>query len=372
MPTDNTALPACNTKPPTQFPEDKDFIYQIADSIPDLLYVIDLKKLKIIYINKAAKEALGYTPEQILKMKRSFIDIFLNPQHKEKACAFLKSFEGTSGWQTQRFNYKIKTRMDTWRYFHCRHSVFKSDEHGKPLQIIGIAQDITGDKKVEDNRIRLKLKQQKAISKAILKTQEEERKRIAEALHNGLGQVLYGVKLSLDILDPDTSNPKKNNKEIKKTIRHLLDDAIEETRTISFELMPAILKDFGLAIAIRDLLRKKLAKTSIRVSIHFSGLKNRLDPDLEIAIFRIVQEIINNVIKHAHASSISLNINKVSDYIQMKITDDGLGFNYEKALNSKGFGMRSIMNRLELLNGHLNIDSEPEKGSVFLIDIPLN
>lgn len=352
--------------------ENQYIIKSVTDASPDILFILSLPDLAMVYTNKAVNDILHYSPGQIMEMGGSFTENNTHPEDKEKILNYFASVSNQKNYPLRELHYRMKDALGDWHHIRCRHSVYKTDENGLPLQLIGVRQDITEYKKVVETRIKTKMKRQKDISSAILQTQEEERKRIAEALHNSLGQVLYGARLNLNRLDPDKSNMNKNNAEIKKIIGDLLDDAIKETKTISFELMPATLEDFGLETAIKDILRNKLEKTAIKYSVYISGLKNRLAPEIEIAIFRIVQELINNLIKHARASQAEVNVNRGSDYIIIKITDNGTGFS-AGSMNTKGngFGLRSIINRVKFLNGNINFDSDNGQGSIVTIDIPL-
>lgn len=351
--------------------ENQQFIKSVADATPDMLYVIDLDEIRISYINKSVEEILHYRPEEIIKMGSSIMDILIHPHDQRMVLRYFQSFTTLPEPPLKEIEYRLKDAQEEWHFIRCRHTVFKKDDKGIPCQLIGVARDVTEYKKLEEERIKIKIRQQKAISEAILKTQEEERKRIAEALHNSLGQILYAAKLNLDILEPSPSTA-KNNLELKKMVNELLEDAITETKTISFELMPAILNDFGLETALKDLVRKKLVKSGIVYQLTLLGLKNRMGNDLETAVFRIVQELVNNLIKHSMASNADIYVNKGSDFILIKLSDNGVGFNPQEAMkNNAGFGLLSIKNRVKLLNGKLSLRSGKNEGTQITIDIPL-
>ena len=352
--------------------ENQHFIKSIADSTPDMLYVIDLETQKIIYINKAIYNLLGYTPDQIINRKGSIINLLFHPKDQEIIKKLFKSFNTKSYHKLADMEYRMKDASGEWHYIQGRHSVFKVDNKGFVTQLLGIGHNVTSLKQFQEDQLSQKLKQQQAISQTILNTQEEERKRIAEALHNSLGQILYGAKLSLSMLDFEKKSTEISNLEIKKIVNDLLEEAIVETKTISFELTPGTLKDFGLETALKDLLNKKFQKTQLKSSLHLIGLKNRIDPDLEITIFRIVQELINNSIKHSHAQNVDLYISKLSDYVYINLTDDGIGFNKELTNdNYKGFGLKNIRNRVMVLNGNFIINTKVNKGTQISIEFPL-
>ncbi|MBV8389737.1 MAG: PAS domain-containing protein [Mucilaginibacter sp.] len=207
--------------------------------------------------------------------------------------------------------------------------------------------------------------QQQQIFRTILDTQEQERKRIAENLHNGLGQLLYGVKLSLDQLDEKDADTV--SAQIVRNTDRLLNDAINEARRISHELMPAILEDFGLKTAIEDISRQ--FKDKIRFKCRFKGLANKLDKYVEIAVFRIIQELMTNAAKHSNATEASVMLEIYKTHIVILVQDNGKGFDLPGE-KGDGIGLKTIHNKVSLLNGKINIVSKPGEGTVINIDIP--
>lgn len=208
--------------------------------------------------------------------------------------------------------------------------------------------------------------QKQQIFRTILDTQEEERKRIAENLHNSLGQILYGTKLSLSqVLKADLN---ENDKESLKNVDKLLNDAITESRRLSHELMPVILEDFGLKTAIEDICRQ--FSGNINFKCRFSGLNKRLDRYIEIAIYRIVQEIMMNIVKHSGATEALVALELKKAHILVLIQDNGVGFDLQRKKRD-GIGLKTIRNKVSLLNGNINIISSPGNGMITNIDIPV-
>ena len=196
-------------------------------------------------------------------------------------------------------------------------------------------------------------------------TQEVERKRIAEALHNSLGQILYAAKLSLGTIDK--SSIAESDQENLKSADKLLNDAITESRRLSHELMPVILEDFGLKTAIEDICRKLSGKTQFKC--RFKGSIKQIDKYVEVAIYRLVQELVMNVINHSGASNSLVAVEVYADRIVVLVQDDGRGFN---ALKEKkgGIGLKTIRNNVNLLNGRINITSKAGNGTSINIEIP--
>jgi signal transduction histidine kinase len=221
--------------------------------------------------------------------------------------------------------------------------------------LIGIIMDYTEKKRLEAEAEHMRTEHQREINAAVLLAEENERKRMSEALHDSIGQLLYGVKLQVDHLH-DTGQS-----HVIKQVNELLDTAIRETRNLSFELSPAILVDFGLKDALEELARR-LSMPNFQVVPHVTGLAGRLDLTLETYIFRIVQELINNCMKHANATSVQINIIKNKKII-IEVIDNGQGFSVKTTGKPKGTGFSSIRNRISVYNGSFHVDSEPGKGT---------
>ena len=248
-----------------------------------------------------------------------------------------------------------------------------SNEEKISLKFIGADIDITEQVKLQKEKEQLE-KQQKdmqAIQKqrifwTTLNAQEEERKRIAESLHNGLGQLLYGVKLSLEQLNinKELADPKwlKN----KQRTDQLLSQSIQESRRISHELSPAILNDFGLQEAIKVICQQ--FRPSILINCKFIGFHQRLHKNIEIAIYRTVQELLMNIVKHAKASKAAVKIEMTKKTVIITVQDNGIGFNNTN--KSNGIGLVTIRNKVKLLNGEFKLLSGDKEGSIIRISIP--
>jgi PAS domain S-box-containing protein len=239
------------------------------------------------------------------------------------------------------------------------------DEAGRNSRFVGIMLDVTNQVKLEAEAAQLKEDQQKNITLASLKAGENERRRISDALHDGVSQLLYGIKMKLDLLDKFAEDP------ILLDLNNLLSQTIKETRNISFELAPAILTDFGLPATI-DELTKRLSTPRMRISARLSGFESRGDIVQETIIFRIIQELVNNCMKHSGASQVLIEIkkNKIKG-VSIIVKDNGKGFDYNiKEQKPGGAGLSSIKNRLSLYNGVLHIKSEPGKGTQVNIVLP--
>lgn len=228
--------------------------------------------------------------------------------------------------------------------------------------ILIIVRDMTERNQLAEEATRLRLRQQQAVLAAILTTQETERKRIAEALHNGLGQLLYATKLSLESCGQAPAS-------VYGALR-LLEEAIRATRTISFELTPGILEDFGLRTALEELV-KRVAPARLPVRLHLAHLDQRLPAPVEIAVYRIVQELLNNVMKHAQATEVEVHVVRNQDRVEVSVEDNGRGF--EPAVLASqpltGIGLAGVRNRVALLGGELSVNSQLGRGTIISFEL---
>jgi signal transduction histidine kinase len=210
------------------------------------------------------------------------------------------------------------------------------------------------------------LKWQQARIAAEINTLENERKRIADDLHDELGPLLSAIKLQINHLEPtnetETAVLEKSSDQI--------DSIIQRFREISYDLLPNTLVRKGLVKATEEFISK--LKPVHPINISFNYCEFTLVPAREINLYRILQEIIHNTVKHARATTLSISIQKNNKMLLLKTKDDGVGFNYsEKTQIAKGLGLLSIHSRVELLGGQLSVTSQPGAGTIFEIEMPL-
>ncbi len=214
-------------------------------------------------------------------------------------------------------------------------------------------------------------RQQNELFNAIVTTQDQERKRIAQDIHDSLGSVLSAAKLKLSSLEESKKLLSPDQLEKYQTSLDLLDEASTELRNISHNIMPATLSKLGLEAALQSLIDKIGAHSKMQISFTAHAFKGRIEETTEMSIYRIILELLNNIVKHAAAEKVSIQIIKYPAYINLMIEDNGRGFNYHNALEEKkGIGLGNILSRVEYLNGTFEIDSVTGKGTTVIIEIP--
>jgi two-component system NarL family sensor kinase len=214
------------------------------------------------------------------------------------------------------------------------------------------------------------MKQQELATKAVLAAEEKERQRIARDLHDGVGQMMSVAKMNLSAFESDFQFLDKDQQESFEKIINLVDESCREVRTVSHNMMPNALLKNNLAIAIKDFV-DKIENSSLKVRVYTEGLDDRMDSNLEIVLYRVIQECVNNVIKHADASRLDISVLKDKQGISATIEDNGKGFDIGDKDKFEGIGLKNIITRIEYLKGMVDFDSSPGRGTLIALNVPL-
>jgi signal transduction histidine kinase len=213
----------------------------------------------------------------------------------------------------------------------------------------------------------IKIENQKKILQATIETQERERKRIAQDLHDAISAKLNVLNLHANMLMDKSLNPDEESNALSNIVSITM-NVLDNSRQIAHNLLPPILSKFGLKAALEELLNEFESTKKVRIKSNINYRKS-LTKNEELHLFRILQEFINNSIKHANATELRLEIIETTDELVIVYKDNGIGFNVKKALNKNGLGLKNIKSRVAILNGTLFIDSLRGKGSTFNIKI---
>ena len=223
---------------------------------------------------------------------------------------------------------------------------------------------------LQQQRIReLEKDKQLVAVDAMLKGQEDERSRLAKDLHDGLGGLLSGVKFSL-INMKDNLIITPDNMTVFERSLDMLDTSIKELRRVAHNMMPEMLTKFGLDEAVKEYCNSINTTKLLTVKYQSLGMEGRLDKSVEIIIYRIVQELLNNTMKHAAATEAFVQLIREGNRLNVVVEDNGKGFDTGLMENSKGAGLANVRSRVDYLKGQLDIHAEPEKGT--LVNIEFN
>lgn len=205
--------------------------------------------------------------------------------------------------------------------------------------------------------------------KAVFDAQEEERQRIAKDLHDGVGQQISAVKIHLQGFKKETAAKFPDGNSEIDNIVEMISETGNDIRNISHQMMPRALTELGLVAALEDMLEKSFKYHNIEYSFENHGLENRLPDHVEIGLYRIAQELINNILKHAGASKVDVQLMKTKSHCILIVQDDGKGLGDKD--KSDGIGMMNISNRLRTLKGELNMESDTGAGTTATIRVAL-
>ncbi|MCE7042668.1 PAS domain S-box protein [Dyadobacter sp. CY312] len=255
------------------------------------------------------------------------------------------------------------------------------DNYGDLYQYLVVSNDITKRKNTEnelwlltDEKMHRKETEQHIRSLSIITGQEKERERVAAEIHDGIGQMLTSLRMKLEQVDDRMEH---KDPEILK-VNELLSSIIFETKRICADLLPSVLEDFGLRSAIRELV-KTCRETASSITFHLEEniQVDSLPREVEIGVFRILQEALNNAIKHSQAKTIEIHVDNDIEFLNMIIQDNGKGFYfdsqyiYSREKFPKAHGLRGMKERADLLNSVINISSEPGNGTTVQLELPL-
>ena len=212
------------------------------------------------------------------------------------------------------------------------------------------------------------------ISRGVLQLQEEERTRISRDLHDGIGQSLTALRIQLELLEQRVAERDRALSPDAASARELAESCLAEVRQLARVLRPPMLDDLGLGPTLRWLARTLQEKTGVSIELRLEGEEGRSDPAVETIVYRLVQEALTNVVKHAAAASAAVTVSKETGRIRVRVEDTGRGFDAAQILSSAedaGLGVRGMRDRVHFFNGRFTVRSAPGSGTVVEAEIPL-
>ena len=322
----------------------------ILDSLPDMVIHID-REMKVIWANKAALEASHDMTGQFCYKAFNRYDGFCNE------CPGRKAMKTDSN---HRKIMEEENNEGSNKVYDCLALPFI--EENEVTGAIVIIRDITEQQR-KTNEIR-------DLNESIRQSREQERQRIAKDLHDGIGQTILAAKLNFQTFEKDM----EKYKDRFDVGLEFIDKASQELREVYSNLFPSVLADLGLEAAVRWFCKQYLEAKGVTTEIVLD-INNQLSAETEVNIYRILQEISSNIIKHSHADyvKILINNNDERNLLDLEVTDNGLGFEYDKDKRPSGsFGLSDIQERVKSMQGSFDIKTSPGEGTMINIKVPLN
>jgi PAS domain S-box-containing protein len=332
---------------------------ELFENSKDALYIHDLNG-KYTSVNRAAEKLSGYPREEIIG--RSFLD-FVCPECVPQVLALL----GEKPAKATETNYEVEIFTKEGQRIPVEVSSRLIRKDQVPVAIEGSVRDITEIKKAHEAS--------RTYSRRLIEAQEGERRHISRELHDQIGQILTAVKINLYALQRKCDSP-ETRASIDDNLK-VIDEAFAQVRNLSVDLRPLLLDDFGLVVALRWYLARQTnnSEVSAKFVSHALDDEDRFSSEVETACFRIVQEAVTNVIRHAGASYIFVSVVRRQNELHLLIRDDGVGFDLQALRNGASgtstLGLRGMEERVQALRGTINIRSEPGKGTRIRARLPL-
>ncbi|HFA49016.1 MAG TPA: hypothetical protein ENJ95_08365 [Bacteroidetes bacterium] len=214
------------------------------------------------------------------------------------------------------------------------------------------------------------IRHQERLLQATVESVEAERKRISKDLHDGIGQQLSGLKMAWQQLSEKWRSESPAQAEKLDGLTNILNDAATEVRNISHQMMPASLRQLGLTAALQDMLQKSFSHTSVKYEFEQMGADGRFAENIEIGLYRIAQELINNIIKHSNAQSVSVELFKTKTHLVLTVEDDGKGFDMEN-MEDAGNGLHNISSRAKSVKGKIQFEQRSGSGVSATVRVPI-
>lgn len=232
--------------------------------------------------------------------------------------------------------------------------------YGDALPVImAVVTDITERKKAKER-----------LLSAIMSAEDNERERISSEIHNGLQQTLICASLQLEQIKAEDEEEYANNVAFNQGL-DFLNTAINESRAIAHALLPKTVEDNGLADSLEEMVRRINLLSQVKISLKFDFNDSLLEISIALRLYNIIQEALNNALKHANASFIDISITLNKNKLELLIIDDGVGFEFSTLDTNKSFGLHSMQQKVKAISGELKIESAPGNGTNIRVEVPL-
>lgn len=313
-----------------------------------------------IYRNETLMEMIGYQNDNAKGL--SWWLRRIHPEDRTRVSDKVKEITENNlhSWQDE---YRFK--CSDGQYKHVRDKGIVIYENGLPVKMVGSLHDVSRMKELENRLDHEKLQRQQEVSETVIQVQEKERTRIGHELHDNVNQILSSARLFVDMLHPRDEEQTM----AKEKTQQYLTMAIEEIRRLSREMVTPQFKELGLVPAIAALVEDLNLTNKIRFSFTHTGMNETLSSGKKVTLFRIVQEQTKNILTHSQASEAHVQLIETDDKIELKIEDNGIGF--ESSQTHRGIGLSNIYERISFYQGTVKIQTSPGKGCSVIVSLPV-
>jgi two-component system sensor histidine kinase UhpB len=323
----------------------------VAKATNDAIWDWDLQTDKILLVGDTYQRLFGYVTLHSINPKELWSKS-IHPEDRDRVIEKLTRTIKEAKSHLWEDEYRLKKADDTYAYVRDRAYIMYNAAQ-QPVRVIGAIADITEKRKAAE----LILNQQQYTAEAVLMAQERERTALGEELHDNINQILSAAKLFLEVA---AHEPDKTPEFLERGKNHVL-TAIDEIRKLSKKLVAGNVEGMGLRPSIDHLIADLKVVQKVDISLEIDDIdESELSVSQKITIFRIIQEQLNNILKHANAKHVNIRLKSDEGHVHLHINDDGRGFDMKA--RKKGVGLSNMLNRVRLYNGKIDIDAAPGKG----------
>lgn len=334
----------------------------LSKATKDAIWDLNIKEGRVSR-SYGIKEIFGYADNTVFEAPDWWAGN-LHPDDRERVVNKIEYHlnNNITHWEDE---YRFRCADGSYKFVYDRGFIM-IDEDNKPYRMIGAMMDMTTLKQLENKLIKERVKHQKMLAKASLDGQEKEKNEIGKELHDNINQILATVKLYIESV---ISTLGGENELLNKSLQHL-QLCIEEIRKLSKSLVAPGIKEIGIVDSIKDLIETISLTKLFKIDFDYNGFGvNDLSIQQQLAIYRIVQEQLNNIIKYAHASNVYIKLSGDENEVCLEICDNGKGF--DLATKRAGIGLMNIQSRAGLLNGSVVINSSEGAGCTIMVHLPV-
>lgn len=343
--------------------ENRQLLEKTLHSIRSAVFVVSAKTDRILECNPGASDLFGYTRQELLGARTAILHVnnAMWKHFRHRVRNELKESGAVNDFELQ-----MKRKNGT--IFPAEQSIaFTVDDTGHKINSVMMVRDIGARKRYEDELL--------LLPNQIIEAQESERKRVARELHDGVNQIIAAAKLRLKRVEDDIVNVNPAAKEMLSRCYNLMVQALEENRRIAHNLRPSDLDDLGFPTACRNFCEQVRTRSNLAFTYDFSGYHRRFLPDVELHLFRILQESVTNVEKHARAKNVHIQMTVKGENLILSVKDDGCGFKMSQANDPReqwsGMGLTNMKERASAIGGTFDATSSSGNGSTIIVTAPL-
>jgi PAS domain S-box-containing protein len=326
----------------------------------------DPASTQFLSANVAFQKMLGYSEEELGAL--TFMDVTHEGDREGNRQLLVELREGRQSSYEMQKRYRRKDGSLIWASIHV--SMVPGTE-SIPRFLMAIVEDITERKRAQEE-LQHSFKQLRALTARLQVIREEERKSVAREIHDELGQALTAIKIDLVSLMRQLPADQQQKRKGPDSILELVDYTIQSVRKISTELRPGILDDLGLVAAVEWAAEEFEARTGTRCRLDLPEDNIEIDQERATAVFRIFQETLTNVARHADASEVGIRLAKENGDLTLEVRDNGRGIGEEQLSGGRSLGILGMRERATLLGGELGIIGSPQKGTTIRVRIPVS